>query len=59
MSNVIDFTPPAKIQAKCSFCGKTEHQVRHLISNNQEGKAAKHICDACIEKSLELMKVNP
>lgn len=59
MSNVIDFTPPAKVQSKCSFCGKTEHQVRRLVSNNQTGKAEKAICDECIEKSLELMKVNP
>lgn len=59
MSNVIEFNPPAKVQRKCSFCGKTEHQVDRLISNTQEGAAEKNICNHCIEKSIELLKVKP
>jgi len=56
MTNIINFTEPPKVQRKCSFCGKTEHQVERLVSNNQAGKDERNICNECIEKANELLK---
>ena len=36
---------------RCSFCGKTENQVRKLIS----GPAGAYICDACIDICQEII----
>lgn len=36
----------------CSFCGKSSHDVRKLITNN-DGTAA--ICEECVLKCLEML----
>lgn len=36
---------------RCSFCGKTEEQVRKLIA----GPDGAYICDECIEICAEIM----
>ena len=38
-------------KVRCSFCGKTENQVRKLIS----GPAGIYICDECIEICSEII----
>lgn len=51
-SNVIPFDPPAKDPpACCSFCGKPKHLVRRMVTNGQEGKGLRAICDECVEKA--------
>jgi ATP-dependent Clp protease ATP-binding subunit ClpX len=44
-----------KKQVECSFCGKKEHEVKQLISNNQEGTNLVHICDDCISEAQQMM----
>jgi ATP-dependent protease Clp ATPase subunit len=56
VTNIINFTEPQKVQRKCSFCGKTEHQVEQLVSNNKAGKDERNICNECIGKANELLK---
>jgi ClpX C4-type zinc finger len=35
---------------RCSFCGKSQAEVTHLISSPQDtGVAPAHICDKCVE----------
>lgn len=42
------------LSKKCSFCGKVEKQVKHLIAGQQS-----FICDECIKNCSELMKSAP
>ena len=49
MGKVLDWKTGKEIKpdaSKCSFCGKPEHQVKHMIGNNQ----GKYICDECVTK---------
>ena len=49
MGKVLDYKTGKEIKpdaSKCSFCGKLDHQVKHMISNNQ----GKYICDECVQK---------
>lgn len=49
MGKVIDYKTGKEIKPdgnKCSFCGKPEHQVEHMIGNNQ----GKFICSECVKK---------
>ncbi len=39
---------------KCSFCGKVEEQIKHLIAGQQG-----YICDECIKNCSELLKSAP
>jgi len=40
-----------KKQLKCSFCGKTQDQVRRLVA-----VLALYICDECIELCQEIIE---
>ena len=40
-----------KKQLKCSFCGKTQEQVRRLIAG-----PGVYICDECIELCFEIIE---
>lgn len=35
----------------CSFCGKSQHEVKHLIAGPMV-----FICDECIEKCVEILR---
>jgi hypothetical protein len=53
--NIIPFEVPPekpKQETKCSFCGKAESQVRHMISNGID----KHICNECVVKAKERLE---
>jgi hypothetical protein len=53
--NIIPFEVPpekSKQETKCSFCGKAESQVRHMISNGID----KHICNECVVKAKERLE---
>lgn len=41
-----------RVQYRCSFCGKTQEQVRRLIA----GPSNVYICDACIELCREMIQ---
>ena len=50
-AKIIDYKTGKEIkphEGKCSFCGKAEHQVKHLISNNTQ--PVKYICGECVQK---------
>ena len=34
----------------CSFCGKSQHEVRKLIAGPKV-----HICDACVDSCIEVL----
>ncbi len=38
----------------CTFCGKSERQVTHLVAGN-EG----HICNECVLNCVEILKITP
>ena len=40
-----------EIKVKCSFCGKTQDQVRKLIA----GQNGIYICDECVELCNEIL----
>jgi ATP-dependent Clp protease ATP-binding subunit ClpX len=42
----------SRIQYRCSFCGKTQEQVRRLIA----GPGGVYICDECIELCREIIE---
>src|SRR5438045_8228076 len=44
-------TRSGKHQYRCSFCGKTQEDVRRLIA----GPGAVYICDECIELCREIL----
>jgi hypothetical protein len=53
--NVIPLNPPPekpKKEAKCSFCGKAESQVKHMIGNGMD----KHICNECVVKAKQRLQ---
>ena len=53
--NIIPFDVPPekpKQEAKCSFCGKAQSQVRHMVSNGFD----EHICNECIVKAKDLLE---
>jgi hypothetical protein len=53
--NIIPFDAPAekpKQETKCSFCGKAESQVRHMMSNGID----KHICNECVVKAKQRLE---
>jgi ATP-dependent Clp protease ATP-binding subunit ClpX len=39
---------------RCSFCGKTEDQVKKLVAG-----AKAYICDECVVKADRIMKTTP
>ena len=39
-------------QYRCSFCGKTQNQVRKLIAGNK----GIYICDECVELCSEILQ---
>ena len=41
----------SRLQYKCSFCGKSQEQVRRLIA----GPGSVYICDECIELCREII----
>jgi hypothetical protein len=43
--------PPSKTQY-CSFCGKSQHEVRTLVA----GPAALFICDECVELCIDVIE---
>ena len=43
---------------ECSFCGKKEHQVKQLISNNQDDDSIVYICNECISEAQNMMLHN-
>ena len=45
-------TRNSRIQYRCSFCGKTQEQVRRLIA----GPGGVYICDECIELCREIIE---
>jgi ATP-dependent Clp protease ATP-binding subunit ClpX len=47
MGRVVDYNDEVP---KCTFCGKTEHQVRKLVTG--QGAA---ICDECIELCVSII----
>lgn len=53
--NIIPFNAPKekpKQEPKCSFCGKPESQVKHMLSNNID----KHICNECVVKAKQRLQ---
>jgi DNA-binding Lrp family transcriptional regulator len=40
----------------CSFCGKAEHEVGHLIVNPFESRATVSICNECVELCVAIIK---
>ena len=42
---------PEKITLHCSFCGKSQHDVKHLIAG-----PIVFICDECVTECLEIIK---
>jgi DNA topoisomerase VI subunit B len=40
----------------CSFCGKAEHEVGHLIVNPFESRAMVSICNECVELCVAIIK---
>jgi ATP-dependent Clp protease ATP-binding subunit ClpX len=50
-----DATPSAPKTVYCSFCFKSQHQVRTLIS----GPASIFICDECVELCNEIIAGGP
>jgi DNA-binding Lrp family transcriptional regulator len=40
----------------CSFCGKAEHEVGHLIGNPFESRAMVSICNECVELCVAIIK---
>lgn len=53
--NIIPFNAPEptpKADPKCSFCGKLESQVKHMMSNGID----KHICNECIVKAKQRLE---
>ena len=55
-SNIIPFDPPKDAPIHCSFCGKQQHQVRRLVTNQLEGKGLRAICNECIEKAKQRLE---
>src|ERR687886_851045 len=45
-------TRNSRIQYRCSFCGKTQEQVRRLIA----GPGSVYICDECVELCREIIE---
>lgn len=37
---------------RCSFCGKSEHEVTYLIAG---GASSVYICDACVDKCVDIV----
>lgn len=37
---------------RCSFCGKSEHEVTYLIAG---GASSVYICGACVEKCVDIV----
>lgn len=53
--NIIPFNAPEakpKQEPKCSFCGKAESQVKHMLSNGID----KHICNECVVKAKQRLE---
>lgn len=44
-------TRSGRMQYNCSFCGKSQHQVKRLIA----GPSAVYICDECVELCREII----
>src|SRR6266849_9170164 len=44
----------AKNTLYCSFCGKADHEVRHLITG-----ATVCICDICVERCADILHKDP
>jgi ATP-dependent protease Clp ATPase subunit len=53
---VIPFNKPNRSERKCSFCGKEESKVDHLIHSEATGHC---ICDKCIVKCKQLATDKP
>lgn len=39
---------------RCSFCGKSEHEVRKLVA----GAGGGHICDACVAVAARILEIS-
>lgn len=42
---------PRKSKRACSFCGKNQHEVKHLLAAPEA-----HICNECVELSVQLIR---
>jgi ATP-dependent Clp protease ATP-binding subunit ClpX len=42
-------------ELRCSFCGKLESAVRHLVGGPGEGANQVFICDECVALCAEIM----
>src|ERR1700730_18102444 len=49
MSNTVD--REAKATLSCSFCGKSQHDVRKLVAGPKV-----YICDECVELSMTIVR---
>ena len=47
--------PGAQPQAECSFCGKSQLQVRWLFANNH----GVYICEECVGVAQEILAAHP
>jgi ATP-dependent protease Clp ATPase subunit len=47
--------PGAQPQAECSFCGKSQLQVRWLFANNR----GVFICEGCVRTAQEMLAAHP
>jgi ATP-dependent protease Clp ATPase subunit len=48
-------SPGAQPQAECSFCGKSQLQVRWLFANNR----GVYICGECVGIAQDILAANP
>jgi ATP-dependent protease Clp ATPase subunit len=48
-------SPGAQPQAECSFCGKSQLQVRWLFANNR----GVYICEECVGRGQEILAAAP
>jgi len=42
------------VTLSCSFCGKTEDEVRKLIAGEEPDRAV-HICDECVDRCNDII----
>jgi hypothetical protein len=47
-AEIIPLFPKPKKPRTCSFCSKSESEVKHMFDNSSEGRYLKCICNECI-----------
>ena len=57
-AEIIDLFPKPKKELFCSFCKKTESEVKRMFSNSVEGNLLRCICNECIVLAKEKLQEN-